>query len=136
MQRLVHALDAVKATRSRKAKVGHLTGLLRVLSREELPIACRLILGRVLPVGDTRNLGVGWALLSAAAAEATKQPLGVVALKSREMGDFGDALEVLLPAGDRHLPLLEVPGFFERIATAKRPSCTPMRSSPRIAFTR
>lgn len=107
MQRLVHALDAVKATRSRKAKVGHLAGLLRVLSREELPIACRLILGRVLPVGDTRNLGVGWAWLSAAAAEATKQPLGVVALKSREMGDFGDALEVLLPAGDRQLSLFE-----------------------------
>lgn len=119
MQRLVHALDAAKATRSRKAKVGHLSGLLRVLSRDELPIACRLILGRVLPVGDTRNLGVGWALLSTAAAEASKQPLGVVALKSREMGDFGDALEVLLPAGDRQLPLLEVPGYFERIATAR-----------------
>lgn len=119
MQRLVHALDAVKATRSRKAKVGHLAGLLRVLSRDELPVACRLILGRVLPVGDTRTLGVGWALLSAAAAAAARQPLGVVALKSRELGDFGDALEVLLPAGDRQLPLLEVPGFFERIASAK-----------------
>ncbi|MDP1826773.1 MAG: hypothetical protein Q8L48_26110 [Archangium sp.] len=118
MQRLVHALDAVKATRSRKAKVGHLAGLLRLLSKEELPIAARLILGRVLPVGDTRNLGVGWALLSAAAAEASKQPLGVVALKSRELGDFGDALEVLLPAGDRHVPLLEVPVFLERVAAA------------------
>lgn len=116
MQRLVHALDAVKATRSRKAKVGHLAGLLRLLSREELPIAARLILGRVLPVGDTRVLGVGWALLSAAAADASKQPLGVVAEKSRELGDFGDALEVLLPAGDRHVPLLEVPGFLERVA--------------------
>ncbi len=116
MQRLVHALDAVKATRSRKAKVGHLAGLLRLLSREELPVASRLILGRVLAVGDTRNLGVGWALLSAAAAEACKQPVGVVALKSRELGDFGEALEVLLPAGDRHLPLLEVPGFLERVA--------------------
>jgi DNA ligase 1 len=121
MQRLVHALDAVKATRSRKAKVGHLAGLLRLLSREELPIAARLILGRVLAVGDTRNLGVGWALLSAAAADASGQPLGVVALKSREMGDFGDALEVLLPAGDRQVPLIEVPKFLERVAaTADR----------------
>ena len=121
MQRLVHALDAVKATRSRKAKVGHLAGLLRLLSKEELPVAARLILGRVLPVGDTRTLGGGWALLSAAAAQASKQPLGVLALKSRELGDFGDALEVLLPAGDRHLPLLEVPVFLERVAaTADR----------------
>lgn len=120
MQRLAHALDAVKATRSRKAKVAHLAGLLRLLSRDELPIAARLILGRVLPAGDTRNLGVGWALLSAAAAEAAGKPLGVVALKSREVGDFGDALELLLPAAEgekaRHLPLLEVPKFIGRVA--------------------
>ena len=123
MQRLVHALDAVKATRGRKAKVSHLTALLRLLSREELPIAARLILGRVLPVGDTRSLGVGWALLSAAAAEASKQPVGVVALKSRELGDFGDALEHLLPAGYRHVPLLEIPSFLDRIAaTHDRPT--------------
>ncbi len=117
MQRLAHALDAVKATRSRKAKVAALSGLLRLLSREELPIAARLILGRVLPVGDTRNLGVGWALLSAAAADASGQSLGAVALKSRELGDFGDALEVLMPAGNRHLPLLEVPKILERVAS-------------------
>ncbi len=117
MQRLVHALDAVKATRSRKAKVGHLSALLRLLSKEELPVAARLILGRVLPVGDTRTLSVGWALLSAAAADASGQPLGVLALKSRELGDFGEALELLLPAGDRHLPLLEVPQFLDRVAS-------------------
>ncbi len=116
MQRLVHALDAVKATRSRKAKVSHLSGLLKTLSRDELPFAARLILGRVLPTGDTRTLGVGWAMLSAAAATASGHPVGVVALKSRELGDFGDALEVLLPAGQRHLPLLEVPPLIERIA--------------------
>ena len=123
MQRLAHALDAVKATRSRKAKVAHLSGLLRLLSREELPLAARLILGRVLPVGDTRNLGVGWALLSAAAADAAGKSIGVVALKSREVGDFGDALEFLLPAAEgqkaRHLPLLEVPKFIDRVASTE-----------------
>ncbi|MFZ5441745.1 MAG: hypothetical protein ACOZQL_17210, partial [Myxococcota bacterium] len=117
MQRLVHALDAVKATRSRKAKVTHLAKLLRTLSREELPFAARLILGQVLPAGDARPLGVGWALLSAAAAEVSGHSVGVIGLKSRELGDFGDALEVLLPAGAKHLPLLEVPPIVERLAS-------------------
>lgn len=117
MQRLTHALDAVKATRSRKAKVQHLAALLKTLSREELPFASRLILGRVLPVGDTRSLGVGWALLSAAAAEVAGLSIGVVAARSRELGDFGDALEVLLPAGDHHLPLLDIPPVIEQIAS-------------------
>lgn len=116
MQRLTHALDAVKATRSRKAKVQHLAALLRGLSKDELPFAARLILGRVLPVGDTRSLGVGWALLSAAAADVAGLSIGVVAAKSRELGDFGDALEVLLPAGEHHLPLLDVPPLIEQIA--------------------
>lgn len=117
MQRLTHALDAVKATRSRKSKVQLLAALFKGLSKDELPFAARLILGRVLPVGDTRSLGVGWALLSTAAAEVANLPVGVVAAKSRELGDFGDALEVLLPAGDRHLPLLDVPPLIEQIAS-------------------
>jgi DNA ligase-1 len=116
MQRLVHALDAVKATRSRKAKVKHLATLLRVLTPEELPVAARLILGRVLPVGDTRPFGVGWGLLAAAAAEASGQPAGAIGLKSRELGDLGDALEVILPTTNERLPLAEVPAFFERLA--------------------
>lgn len=116
MQRLTHALDAVKATRSRKAKVQHLSTLLRTLTKDELPFASRLILGRVLPVGDARTLGVGWASLSAAAAEVTGLSVGAIGVKSREVGDFGDALEVLLPAGERHLPLLDVPPLIEAIA--------------------
>lgn len=116
MQRLTHALDAVKATRSRKAKVQHLSTLLRTLTKDELPFAARLILGRVLPVGDARTLGVGWASLSAAAAEVTGLSVGAIGVKSREVGDFGDALEVLLPAGERHLPLLDVPPLIEAIA--------------------
>lgn len=117
MQRLVHALDAVKSTRSKKSKVRHLATLLRTLSRDELPFAARLILGRVLPVSDTRNLGVGWALLSSAAAEVSGHSLATIGLKSRERGDFGDALQELLPGGSRHLPLLEVPPLIEQIAS-------------------
>jgi DNA ligase-1 len=117
MQRLVHALDAVKDTRSRKAKVKHLSTLLKTLSREELPFTARLILGRLLPLSDTRTLGVGWALLSAAAADASGHTIATIGLKSREVGDFGDALQVLLPGGSRHLPLLSIPPLIERIAS-------------------
>ncbi|MFO0598469.1 MAG: ATP-dependent DNA ligase [Myxococcaceae bacterium] len=116
MQRLVHALDAVKGTRSRKAKVRTLAALLKTLSRDELPFASRLILGRVLPASDSRNLGVGWAVLSAAAAEVSGHTLATIGLKSREVGDFGDALEALLPNSGRRLPLLEVPPLIEKMA--------------------
>ncbi|MBL8913658.1 MAG: ATP-dependent DNA ligase [Archangium sp.] len=117
MQRLVHALDAAKDTRSRKAKVRHLSALLKSLSREELPHAARFILGRVLHANDARNLGVGWALLSAAAAEVSGHSIHEIGLKSRELGDFGDALEVLLPSHGKNLPLLEVPKLIERVAS-------------------
>jgi hypothetical protein len=82
MQRLVHALDAVKDTRSRKAKVKHLSTLLKTLSREELPFTARLILGRLLPLSDTRTLGVGWALLSAAAADASGHTIATSASRA------------------------------------------------------
>ena len=120
MQRLTHALDAVKATRSRKAKVEALSALLRTLSREELPFAARLILGRVLPQADERNLGVGWALINGAAAAASGLSVGVIAAKAREVGDLGDALELLLPSveGGAHLPLHEIPPVIEAIAAS------------------
>lgn len=118
MQRLVHTLDAVKGTRSKKAKVAALASLLRSLERDELPIAARLILGRLLPVGDPRTLGVGWALLSQVAAQLSGQSPGAIGLKSRELGDFGDALEKLLPPGPRHLPLRAVAPLVERLASS------------------
>lgn len=130
MQRLTHALDAVKATRSRKAKVAALSALLRTLSREELPFASRLILGRVLPQADERNLGVGWALITGAAAVASGLSVGVIAAKAREVGDLGDALELLLPTpagsgsreaggeGGAHLPLNEIPPVLDAIAAS------------------
>lgn len=110
MQRLVHALDAVKATRSTKAKVRHLAELLHQFSRDELPIATRLILGRVLPLGDTRTLGVHREMLNAAAADVCSRP--------SLTGDVGDALEVLLPEGRGHLPILEVPAWIDAVIAA------------------
>lgn len=122
MQRLTHALDAVKATRSRKAKVEALSALLRTLSRDDLPFAARLILGRVLPQADERELGVGWALINGAAAAASGLSVGVIAAKAREVGDLGDALELLLPLpperGSTHLALHELPPVLERIAAS------------------
>ena len=95
----------------------HLAALLKGLARDELPFAARLILGRVQPLADTRTLGVGWALLSAVAAEVSGHSQATIGLESRKVGDFGDALEHLLPASPtRHLPLREVPPLIEALA--------------------
>lgn len=116
MQRLVHALDAVKATRSRREKVAHLATLLRTLPKDELPLAARLLLGQLLPPGDPRTLGVGYATLAAAAAAISGLPLGTVALQARQAGDLGDALETLLPSNGGHLPLREVGTLLDALA--------------------
>lgn len=116
MQRLVHALDAVKATRSRREKVKHLATLLRALPRDELPLAARLLLGQLLPPGDARTLGVGFATLTSAAAAVAGLPLGAVALRARQAGDLGDALEALLPSKAGHLPLREVGTLLDALA--------------------
>lgn len=122
MKRIAQALDAVAATRSRKEKVAHLAELLRAVTRAELPFVARLVLGQLLPASDPRSLGVGWAIACAAAAEAARTTELDVGMKSREAGDFGDALALLLPKGEQHLALLDVPPVIEQLAaTSERP---------------
>lgn len=118
MHRLVEALDAVAATRSRKLKVAHLAVLLRALSAEELPLVARLVLGRVLRQGDARALGVGWALLAQAAAAAAGTSVDHVGLEARRVGDVGDALVGLLPARGQAVSLAQVRDALEAIADA------------------
>lgn len=123
MHRLVQALDEAKSTRSRKAKVSALATLLKSLSREELPFASRLILGQLPP------LGVGWALLGQVASELTGITMEQLGLRTRALGDFGDALEELLPRDGKRIELSAVGPLIDRVAA------TPDRDAKRAALT-
>lgn len=118
MHRLVEALDAVSATRSRKLKVAHLARLLRAVEPDELPLVARLVLGQVLRQGDARTLGVGWALLAQAAAAAAGTSVDHVGLEARRVGDVGDALKELLPSRGQAVTLSQVRDALEGIADA------------------
>lgn len=122
MKRLADTLDAVRATRSRKAKVASLSELFKSLSRDELVVAARLVLGELLPPTDLRQLGVGWALVAEAAVEASvKGSMSELSAFSRKRGDLGDGVADLLaahPGGDHSgLTLLETATLIERLAS-------------------
>jgi DNA ligase-1 len=117
MHRLATTLDAVRATRGKKAKVRLLAELWRTLDDEALAVASRLVLGKVLHATDPRTTGVGWAIASAAAAAVTGHSEQHIGLKSRELGDFGDALAELITHRGA-LDLREVPALIDALATA------------------
>ncbi len=118
MHRLASTLDAVRATRGKKAKVRLLAELWRTLEDDELAVASRLVLGHVLPASDPRTTGVGWAIACAAAAAVTGHPEKHIGLKSRELGDFGDALAQLITHRGA-LTLRELPAFVDALAQAE-----------------
>ncbi|MBL8954953.1 MAG: hypothetical protein JNK82_29520, partial [Myxococcaceae bacterium] len=123
MKRLADTLDAVRSTRSRKAKVAALATFFRALDGPEVPIAARLVLGELLPPTDPRQLGVGWALVADAAVEAAgeKASMGELSQRSRARGDLGDGAADLLShhGGAEHagLTLLETGALIEALAT-------------------
>lgn len=116
MKRLAATLDAVRQTRSKKQKVSVLAAFWRQLDEGELAFASRLVLGQLLHTADQRSLGVGWAIAAAAAAQVTNTSENALALKSRELGDFGDALAELMPVPSHTLLLGEVPAVLEALA--------------------
>ncbi len=123
MKRLADTLDAVRSTRSRKAKVQSLSAFFRALEPAEVPIAARLVLGELLPPTDPRQLGVGWALVADAAVAAAGDAASMAELSSlsRARGDLGDGAADLLEkhGGAAHpgLTLLEAGALIEALAS-------------------
>lgn len=118
MHRVAQALDAVKATRSKKEKVARLAALFHALEADELPLVARLVLGQVLRQGDARALGVGWVLLAQATAQAAGTSADHLGLEARRLGDVGDALAELLPAKGQSVSVRQVRDALEAIADA------------------
>src|SRR5439155_614486 len=84
MKRLSAALDVTRATRSRLGKERALAEVFATIARDAgdedglgLATAARLAVGRTLPIGDGRTVGVGWSLLAAVAVAASGKAFGV-----------------------------------------------------------
>lgn len=116
MHRLATALDTVKATRSRREKLKLLAELFAPLSEVELTAAVRLIAAAPLATADSRTLGVGWALVIDALAEAAGLSEVAVTQGLRATGDLGEGIEPIWPVDRPGLPLAEVPALFEALA--------------------
>jgi DNA ligase-1 len=121
VKRLADTLDAVRATRSRKSKVASLAALFKSLTREELPLAARLVLGELLPPTDPRQLGVGWALVADATLAASGGTTEELRRFSATRGDLGDGAADLLEAhgaaGRAGVPLLSVAALLDTLAS-------------------
>jgi DNA ligase-1 len=100
VRRLAAALDRARACRARNAKEEAIAAALRIVADEEdertLATAARVAAGRMLPAGDGRALGVGWALVLEAARASTGFDDDVLVACARKTGDLGEALYLLL----------------------------------------
>src|SRR5271170_7165227 len=99
MHRLVPGLEQARTNRSRKVKVRAIAEALQLIADggddEDLATAARLISGSILPGREAAVLGVGFALVAAAACEAFGISAGELRSRTASLGDLGDAVGAL-----------------------------------------
>ena len=124
---LAETFEAMRATRSPRAKEALLGAFLRAVSPDDaaLQVTTRVSSGRGLASGDPRNVGVGWALVMEVATGLTGYPPGIIAACSRATGDLGEAIALLTErspgAEDRAgLSLVELAALWDRLADTSR----------------
>lgn len=88
--------EKIRATPSKKQKISIVANYLNGLSREDLPLACRLLTSRVFPPWDARAVNISYSTIS----EALKEITGVDEKKLKstylKYGDLGSAAEELM----------------------------------------
>ncbi len=119
---LIEALEKVAGVNSRNEKVEIIAEVLRNSGERELKIVTRLIVGRVLPEFDSRELGVSTATIRKVLSEITgKKQLELIKLH-RQTGDLGSAAEIALKTrrqsaiSEEALDVSEVYSAIEEIA--------------------
>jgi DNA ligase-1 len=99
VKRLAVGLDLARACRSRIGKEEAIAAALVAIAADgddaALATAARIAAGRVLPVGDGRSLGVGWALMLDVARGATGWDDEVILACARKTGELGEAFALL-----------------------------------------
>jgi DNA ligase-1 len=108
---------AIASTTKKSEKERLLADYLVTLDDASLERAVVFFSGGPFPRRDQRAVGVGGALLSDAAAQATGRGAEEVWARWREFGDAGDTLATVFPDGaDRTITLSELGETFERLA--------------------
>lgn len=124
---LAETFEAMRATRSPKMKEALLGELFLEIAVDarSLESAARFCSADLLPAGDPRSVGVGWALILEVASALTGFSPAIVSACSRTAGDLGEAIALLIDrmpgASDRKGPtLVQLADLFEALASTSR----------------
>jgi DNA ligase-1 len=134
VKRLAEGLELARMRRSRIAKEEAIGAALRAVGADadetSLALAARIASGRVLPTGDGRALGVGWALLLDVVRGATGWDDEVLFACARVSGELAEAFALLAARvdGAERRPGLELSAI-ARLADAL--AATPGRAAKR-----
>jgi DNA ligase-1 len=116
---LAASLDLMEATSGRNELVRILSEVYKAASREELGPITYLIQGRLAPLFEPVEIGLGERLLMTAIAAAYEAPKEEVVTLNRETGDLGVAAQRLAPAKRRGSPsVVEVHQRLSAVAAA------------------
>lgn len=124
---LAATFEAMRATRSPRLKEALLGEFLLSASEQDiaLEITARICSGRGLAAGDSRPVGVGWALVTEVASALTGCSPGILGACARATGDLGEAVGLLTErvAGAEERPgltLTELASFVDQLADSPR----------------
>jgi DNA ligase-1 len=127
LRALSETFEAMRATRSPRAKEALLGAFLHAVSADDtaLALTARICSGRGLASGDPRNVGVGWSLVMEVASGLTGYAPAIIAACSRATGDLGEAVGLLVersPGADERagLTLVELAALWDRLAETSR----------------
>ncbi len=103
---LIEVLERIAKITSKNEKVAIISDLLKKSAKQELKIVTRLLIGKVFPEYDSRELGISTATISKVLNEITgKTQLELIQLH-KQTGDLGGAAEIAL-GSKRQFPILE-----------------------------
>ena len=118
MEELAQTLESLGRTSKTGEKTAIAAEYLRKRDPADLPLATLYLSGRLLPLGSSSNLAVGWRLILDSYANLMPADWGSI---YRRFGDLGDTIQFLLK--EKHfqpqkppLQLVELAEFLQRIA--------------------
>ncbi len=122
---LARALDEVKATRSKNAKVERLSAYLRSLSAEDAALAARLATGRSSPRGSRDETQVGYSTIWELLTEISGTSAQAISGLYLRYGDLGEVAQEALKSKQEttlfgeSVTLAELQESFDRMARSK-----------------
>lgn len=118
---LAEALEAVSNEKGKLAKIELLAGALRLVQEADLVVAARLLSGSPFAEWEQTVTSVGWATVARAISAVTGWDLETIGSCARAIGDLGEAVSLLLPAGpEQALEVAELDRFLRELATLRR----------------